>query len=267
MLHEARLLFANILRFKLMYLRTQWESRACYRSRIYLRGLYLGTPLVVYKGRAHYYGWYPSSSKGDFSYGYSEKGYIDHDLLLNWESEIFEPRTRDKAKESGGWWFGMGMNHTWIWMFWNSGLNIRLSYFACPRIVHIFFHSMFVYSVLTSITILRKWMLHAVSEKLVLGSIMSLIFLLQQEPKLFIPKDSWRRLSKLLVSIHTSLRQYTIAYLLLRHLNLQQSPINSERHTTASYSFSILQFPMTTMTVLLSINSSVPSFKLRSGPQ
>ena len=56
------------------------------------------TPLVIYKGRAHYYGWYPSSSKGDFSYGYSEKGYIDHDLLLNWLREIFEPRTRDKAQ-------------------------------------------------------------------------------------------------------------------------------------------------------------------------
>ena len=155
------------------------------------------------------------------------------------------------------------MNHTWISMYWNSVMNIRLLCLPshCTHIVQP--HDVFVFGPYQ----------HRYSQevdaacrlgKTGIGKHNFFDFLVPARTKTFhtqgLIKEAFQT---------TGIHPYNpkAVYLLLHHLNLQQSPINSEIHTTASYSFSILQFPMTTMTVLLSINSSVLSFKLQSGLQ
>ena len=68
------------------------------------------SPMIIYKGSAHYYGWYPDESVSSnlsenekFIFGYSEKRYINAILLIEWLQTIFEPQTAMRLSHSREW--------------------------------------------------------------------------------------------------------------------------------------------------------------------
>ena len=99
------------------------------------------SPMIIFKGAAHYYGWHPDSAttSGDttsrdsdkFVYGFSDKGYIDYNLLLGWLQTAFEPQTAEKLAHPREW-------RLLIWDGHESHMNFDVLNFCNSHRIKIF---------------------------------------------------------------------------------------------------------------------------------
>lgn len=60
------------------------------------------SPLIIYRGKAQYLGWYTNltEKESNYKFSYSPKGWIDDRLALLWLESIFEPQTATVVGET-----------------------------------------------------------------------------------------------------------------------------------------------------------------------